>query len=158
MILMMKTLSGMTQNLADAMATGMDDNKMGTLAGLMDEVSTHMLRMFDMMNNRSATEGEMHTLQIGINDTEVKIKQQIHSNGQAVKAVDVGNKNCPVNGALIDEKTKVTYEYKGKIYNFLSQMCVESFKKDPGKYIAALDKPTESLGHEGHKMLHNHGQ
>lgn len=75
MIPMMKTLSGMTQNLAEAMATGMDDHKMGTLAGLMDEVSTHMVRMFDIMNSKSATEGEMHALHMNINETETKIKQ-----------------------------------------------------------------------------------
>ena len=75
LIPMMTTISGMTQKLAEAMATGMDDKKMGTLAGLMDEVSTHMLRLYDMMNNRSATEGEMHTLHMSINETEAKIKQ-----------------------------------------------------------------------------------
>ena len=75
MIPMMKTLSGMTQMLADAMGTGMDDKKMDKLAGLTDEVSTHMVRMFDIMNSKSATEGEMHTLHMSINETEAKIKQ-----------------------------------------------------------------------------------
>ncbi|MHB8883323.1 MAG: hypothetical protein ACYC69_17670 [Thermodesulfovibrionales bacterium] len=75
MIPMMKSLSGMSQMLADAMGSGMDDKKMDKVAGLMDEVSTHMVRMFDIMNNKSATEGEMHTLHMGINETEAKIKQ-----------------------------------------------------------------------------------
>ncbi|MBF0494670.1 MAG: YHS domain-containing protein [Candidatus Omnitrophica bacterium] len=38
-------------------------------------------------------------------------------------------------GTPIDESTKVTYEYNGKIYNFCCPMCVEEFKKDPVKYI-----------------------
>jgi len=75
MIPMMKTLSGMAQMLADAMGTGMDDKKMDKVAVLMDEVSTHMVRMFDIMNNKSATEDEMHMLHMGINETEAKIKQ-----------------------------------------------------------------------------------
>ena len=75
MIPMMKTLTGMTQMLTDAMGTGMNDEKMGKLAGLMDALSTHMLRMFDMMNNRSATEGEMHTLHMVINETEAQMKK-----------------------------------------------------------------------------------
>lgn len=75
MIPMMKTLSGMSQMLADAMGTGMDDKKMEKVAVLMDEVSTHMVRMFDIMNNKSATEGELHMLHMGINETEAKIKQ-----------------------------------------------------------------------------------
>jgi hypothetical protein len=75
MIPMMKTLSGMSQMLAETMGTGMDDKKMDKVAVLMDEVSTHMVRMYDIMNNKSATEGEMHTLHMGINETEAKIKQ-----------------------------------------------------------------------------------
>ncbi len=56
-----------------------------------------------------------------------------------VKAVDVGNKICPVSGEKIDEKTKATYEYKGKIYNFCCPMCIETFKKDPQKYIKKVE-------------------
>ncbi|MBI5103107.1 MAG: hypothetical protein HZB33_14925 [Nitrospirae bacterium] len=74
MIPMMKTLSGMTQMLADAMGTGMDDKKMDKLAGLTDEVSTHMVRMYDIMNNKAATEAELHMLHMGINETEARIK------------------------------------------------------------------------------------
>ena len=76
---------------------------------------------------------------------------------QVNKAEEVGNKSCPVSGEIIDEKTKVTYEYKGKIYNFCCSMCVDEFKKDPEKYIKELEKAEESKGHEGHNEHHDHG-
>ena len=58
------------------------------------------------------------------------------------KAVEVGNKFCPVSGDKIpvpgekgtmgDEPVK--YEYNGKIYNLCCQMCIKDFKKNPEKY------------------------
>ena len=60
---------------------------------------------------------------------------------------NVGNEFCPVSGEKIDEKSKVTYEYKGKIYNFCCQDCVEEFKKDPEKYIEKMKK--EKAGTNG---------
>jgi YHS domain-containing protein len=56
------------------------------------------------------------------------------------KAIDVGNKICPVSGEKIDEKMKATYEYNGKIYNFCCSMCIEDFKKDPQKYIKKVEE------------------
>ncbi len=55
------------------------------------------------------------------------------------KAVNVGNKICPVTGETINEKTKVTYEYQGKIYNFCCAGCPDQFKKDPQKYIKKVE-------------------
>ncbi len=55
------------------------------------------------------------------------------------KPQDVGNKICPVSGEKINEKTKATYEYKGKIYNFCCAMCIDQFKKDPEKYIKKVE-------------------
>ena len=58
------------------------------------------------------------------------------------KAVEVGNKICPVSGEKVplpgekgdmgDELVK--YEYNGKIYNLCCPMCVKDFKKNPEKY------------------------
>ena len=58
------------------------------------------------------------------------------------KAVEVGNKICPVSGDKIpasgekgtmgDEPVK--YEYNGKIYNLCCPMCIKDFKKNPEKY------------------------
>ena len=56
--------------------------------------------------------------------------------------VDAGNKICPVTGEKIDETTKVTYEYKGNVYNFCCPMCIDKFKKEPQKYI---DKVNQEL-------------
>ena len=65
------------------------------------------------------------------------------------KAVEVGNKICPVSGdkvpapgekgAMGDEKP-AKIEYKGKIYNLCCPMCVKDFKKNPEKYSAIADK------------------
>lgn len=58
----------------------------------------------------------------------------------AFAATDVGNTICPVTGEKIDAKTKVTYEYQGKIYNFCCPMCTDKFKKDPDKYIKKIEE------------------
>jgi YHS domain-containing protein len=54
--------------------------------------------------------------------------------------VNAGNKVCPVMGTKIDEKSKVAYEYKGKIYNFCCLACIKAFKKDPDKYIKKVEE------------------
>lgn len=58
----------------------------------------------------------------------------------AKKAEEVGNQICPVSGEKIDEKTKATYEYQGKVYNLCCPMCVDEFKKDPEKYIRRVEE------------------
>ena len=58
----------------------------------------------------------------------------------AKEAVNAGNKICPVGGEKIEEATKATYEYEGKIYNFCCAMCVDEFKKDPQKYIKKVEE------------------
>ena len=62
---------------------------------------------------------------------------------ETMKPVDVGNKICPVLGEKIDEKTKATYEYEGKIYNFCCAMCVDTFKKEPEKYIKKIKEQAQ---------------
>lgn len=63
---------------------------------------------------------------------------------EVAKPVDVGNKICPVTGQEIDENTKATCEYDGKIYNFCCQMCVDKFKGDPQKYIKKIEKQNKT--------------
>jgi YHS domain-containing protein len=58
--------------------------------------------------------------------------------GSVSKAVNVGNTICPVSGEKINEASKATYEYKGKIYNFCCPMCIGEFKKDPEEYIKKI--------------------
>jgi YHS domain-containing protein len=82
------------------------------------------------------------------------------------KAVNVGNKICPVSGEKINEKFKATYEYKGKIYNFCCAMCIDAFKSDPEKYIKKVEEElqskskketgekSEAPGHMMHEGMH----
>ena len=49
-------------------------------------------------------------------------------------------KICPVLGGKIDEKDKVTYEYKGKIYNLCCIGCIEVFKSNPEKYVKIVEE------------------
>ena len=84
--------------------------------------------------------------------------------GITPKAVDAGNKICPVGGEKIDEKMKATYEYEGKIYNFCCAMCIDDFKKDPQKYIKKIEEEkaqesaaenTQHRQEEGHSHAHD---
>jgi YHS domain-containing protein len=70
--------------------------------------------------------------------------------GESVTAVNVGNKICPVSGEKIgDMGNPAHYEYKGKVYNFCCQGCVETFKENPEKYVNSVDQQL---------MQHNIGQ
>ncbi len=62
------------------------------------------------------------------------------------KAVEVGNKICPVSGDPVSAPGEkgamgeaVKYEYNGKIYNLCCPMCIKDFKKDPEKYSKIAD-------------------
>jgi YHS domain-containing protein len=60
-----------------------------------------------------------------------------HYEGKAASpATDV----CPVSGEEFDGNTKITYEYKGKMYRLCCPDCAEEFKKDPEKYIDNMKK------------------
>jgi len=72
------------------------------------------------------------------NQTEAK------EEAAAKKAENAGNKICPVTGETIDEKTRATYEYEGKSYNFCCPMCIEEFKKDPQKYIKKVEQELQA--------------
>ena len=60
------------------------------------------------------------------------------------KAVNVGNKICPVLGEKINEETKVAYEYEGKIYNLCCSSCIEEFKSNPEKFIQIVNNELKS--------------
>ncbi len=72
------------------------------------------------------------------------VSEETKATVDASKPQDVGNKICPVTGEKIDEKTKATYEYKGKIYNFCCPMCIDEFKKDPEKYIKKIEEQAQA--------------
>ena len=55
------------------------------------------------------------------------------------KAVDVGNKTCPVSNELVTKNDMkdakpMMIEYNGKIYHLCCPMCIKDFKKHPEKY------------------------
>ncbi|MEW6087527.1 MAG: YHS domain-containing protein [bacterium] len=62
---------------------------------------------------------------------------------RAVEPENIGNIICPVTGDKIDEKTKVAYEYKGKIYDFCCAACIDEFKKDPEKFIKKIEEENQ---------------
>jgi len=70
------------------------------------------------------------------------------------EAIDVGNKICPVSGEKIDEKTKATYEYEGKIYNFCCSGCINGFKKNPEKYIKIIEEEGTKEGRSHEHLMH----
>lgn len=55
------------------------------------------------------------------------------------KAVNVGNKICPVSGEKVDSMGGATFEYEGKIYNFCCPGCIKPFKQEPNKYIEKVN-------------------
>lgn len=78
----------------------------------------------------------------GNNQTmQMPMDQQKQEAGAGVsQPQEVGNKICPVSGDKINEKTKATYEYEGKVYNFCCSMCIDAFKKEPQKYIKKVEE------------------
>lgn len=60
------------------------------------------------------------------------------------KAVNAGNKICPVLGEKIDANSKITQEYNGKNYNLCCPKCVSEFQKDPKKFAEIADKQVSS--------------
>ena len=48
------------------------------------------------------------------------------------------NKFCAVEGEDHPVDPKVTYEYKGKLIGFCCADCIDTFKKDPDKYMKKL--------------------
>jgi len=75
-------------------------------------------------------------------------QKQAAAPGTSQEAVNVGNKICPVSGEKIIEETKATYEYKGKVYNFCCAMCIDTFKKDPQKYIKKVEEELQAAAKE----------
>jgi len=79
---------------------------------------------------------------IGTSLVFVTHPDKAYAQNESTKAVNAGNKICPVTGDKVDGKT--TYEYQGKIYNFCCPACIDEFKKDPGKYIKKVEEELKS--------------
>ena len=59
------------------------------------------------------------------------------------KAIEVGNKVCPVMGGKIVERRAVKFEHEGKMYNLCCAGCIGEFKNDPKKYIEKIKGNTQ---------------
>jgi YHS domain-containing protein len=90
--------------------------------------------------------------------------QMEHPDASETKAVEVGNKICPVSGEKIPspgEKNEmgeaVQYEYNGKIYNFCCPMCIKDFKKNPEKYSKIVEDEVakEKMMQDGEEQKHH---
>lgn len=70
--------------------------------------------------------------------TGTKTMMDNQMSGETTKAVEVGNKICPISGDKIEMDGEMgnpgKYEYNGKTYNFCCPMCIKDFKKDPEKF------------------------
>lgn len=97
-----------------------------------------MVLAMDMDNDNTTNMGSDNAMNMTEPDASVNPEQK-------TEAVNVGNKICPVSGDKIDDEgRKATYEYNGKIYNFCCPMCIETFKKDPEKYIKKVEEELKS--------------
>lgn len=110
------------------------------------------------MKNKRLT---MYLKGLGILTLILSISVNLLATETGEKAVIVGNKTCPVSGEKIEEGSAVTYEYKGKVYSFCCEGCVEEFKKDPDRYIEKMEKPPddrdgEKYQHHQHHHHHHH--
>ena len=81
--------------------------------------------------------GDHHIMQSSMDNQ----KQDIDS-AASEKAVNVGNKICPVSGEKVGQggMEAVTYEYEGKIYNFCCSACIEEFRNNPEKYVQIVEE------------------
>ena len=87
-----------------------------------------------------AHEGHEHKMADGTMMDDDDMKGQADST--STKAVEVGNKICPVSGDKIPAPGEkgtmgdkpVKYEYNGKTYTLCCPMCIKDFKKNPEKY------------------------
>lgn len=103
-----------------------------------------------------ASEGHDHSDHKGSMMEDHEMMEDEHKEGMnESKAVEVGNKICPVSGEKVggDMGEIVKYEYKGKIYNLCCTMCAKDFKKDPEKYIKIVEEEMKQYkeGHADHE-------
>lgn len=94
-------------------------------------------KSFAMMCRESKDHSEH--MQIAQVSVDAHNHQEPAGVSNASGAVNVGNTTCPVLGEKIDDKTKATYEYQGKIYNFCCASCIGKFKSSPEKYIKKIE-------------------
>jgi hypothetical protein len=65
------------------------------------------------------------------------------SKNSSVGVVDIGNTKCIVSR---DDVGTTTVEYQGKLYHLCCTDCLADFKKDPAKYVKALESDPAKYG------------
>lgn len=104
-----------------------------------------------------ANEGHEHKMADGtMMDDDDMPKGQMDAT--STKAIEVGNKICPVSGEKVGEMGEIIkYEYNGKIYNLCCKACAKDFKKDPEKYskIAEEEVAQSTMTEEGQEEGHS---
>ncbi len=65
------------------------------------------------------------------------------SKNSGAQVVDIGNTKCIVSG---DDVSSTTVEYQGKLYHLCCSDCLADFKKDPAKYVRALEADPAKYG------------
>ena len=94
-----------------------------------------------------AHEGRNHNEAMEQNEQQSGSMMAAKDTAATAKAVEVGNKICPVTGDKIPAPGEkgtmgddpIRYEYNGKIYNLCCKMCVKDFKKNPEKYSKIVE-------------------
>jgi YHS domain-containing protein len=96
-----------------------------------------------------AEDGHKHEGPVGVDSKE------------GAKAVDAGNKICPVSGEKLGSMGEIIqHEHNGKVYNFCCKACAKDFKKAPEKYIKIVEDEikAQAAGASGEgKTDHDHG-
>jgi YHS domain-containing protein len=70
-----------------------------------------------------------------VTPTEPAMNMSMNMN-MTMTAADEGVGMCPVLGGPASKD--ISYEYEGKTYYFCCAVCIDAFKADPEKYIAAM--------------------
>lgn len=103
------------------------------------------LASISLLSNAWSEDMQMHKGAMQMNQEKMQMhNEEMQMNKESSSAVnedkieDVGNEICPVSGEPVDKN--VSYVYEGKRYYFCCPMCIEEFKKDPGKYIKKIEE------------------
>ena len=65
------------------------------------------------------------------------------TNVSHVGMIDVGNTKCVV---MAKDVSDLTVAYQGKVYHICCDDCIDTFNKDPEKYVKALEADPAKFG------------
>jgi YHS domain-containing protein len=73
----------------------------------------------------------------GNNDHETHEHGKVAPKNEEPAVADIAQKTCPVMGGKID--TNIHVDHDGRRVYFCCAGCIDTFKKDPKKYLAKID-------------------